>query len=296
MGVLDGRVAIVTGGGRGVGRCHAEALAAAGAAVVVSDLGEGAPDTVADIAARGGKASPFVGSVTSWEAAEALVRTAIDTYGDIDIVVNNAGFIRDAPMFAMEEATFDAVTEVHLKGHFAVSRFACAHWRAVAKAAGEGAALRPRRIVNTTSESGLFGGPAQINYGAAKGGIVSMTLIEAREMGRYNVTANCIAPRARTPMTEFIPKFAKPAEGFDRYDPANVSPTVVWLASDLASGVNGQVFIVLGDQIHRVQPATIANSIVNGGHPWTAEQIAERMADLFGPEGPGVPAWAGPPM
>lgn len=296
MGLLDGKIAVVTGGGRGVGRCHAEALAAAGAAVVVSDVGDGAADTVAEISARGGQASPFVGSVTSWESAEALVQTAIDTYGELDIVVNNAGFIRDAPLFAMEEAPFDAVAEVHLKGHFAVSRFACAHWRNVAKAAGEGAAFRPRRIINTTSESGLFGGPGQINYGSAKGGIVSMTYIAAREMGRYNVTANCIAPRARTPMTEAIPKFAKPAEGFDKYDPANVSPTVVWLASDLAAGVSGQVFIVLGDQIHRMQPPTIAGVITNDGRQWTALEIADRAADLFGQDGSGVPPFGGPPM
>ncbi len=296
MGVLDGKVAIVTGAGRGVGRCHAEALAAAGARVVVADLGESARETVAAIAARGGQASPFLGSVASWEAAEALVATALETYGDLDIVVNNAGFIRDAPCFAMEEEPFDAVVEVHLKGHYAVTRFAIRHWREAAKAAGEGAELAPRRIINTTSESGLFGGPGQINYASAKGGIVSMTMVEARELGRYAVTANCIAPRARTPMTEVNPKFARPAEGFDRYDPANVSPVVVWLASDLAAGVSGQVFIVLGDQIHRMQPAVVAASITNGGAAWTPEQIAARHDELFGAAGSGVPAWAGPPM
>lgn len=296
MGLLDGRVAIVTGAGRGVGRSHAEALAAAGAAVVVNDVGDAATEVVSVISARGGKASPHIGSVSNWESAEALVRTAVDTYGDLDIVVNNAGLIRDAPAFAMDEQSFDAVVDVHLKGHFAVTRFAFAYWRDVAKAAGDGAALRPRRVINTSSESGLFGGPGQINYGSAKGGIVTMTLIEAREFGRYNVTANCIAPRARTPMTEVNPKFAAPAEGFDKYDPANVSPAVVWLASDLSDGVSGQTFIVLGDQVHWMRPASIAGSVTNDGQRWTPEQIAARMGDLFADGSSGVPAWGGPPM
>lgn len=296
MGALEDKVAIVTGAGQGVGRCHAEMLAAEGAAVVVNDLGERADEVAASIVAAGGRAVAHRGSVTDWSAASAMVELAIREFGDLHIVVNNAGFIRDAMSFAMPEDQFDAVVEVHLKGHFGVSHFAAAYWRAQAKAAGEGAALVPRRIINTTSESGLFGGPGQSNYGSAKGGIVTLTLIEARELGRLNVTVNCIAPRARTPMTEVNPKFAKPDAGFDKYDPANVSPMVAWLASDAAADVSGQVFIVLGDQIHRMRPAEIANSAFAGQRRWTVADIEANRAALFGDAPSGVPAWGGPPM
>ena len=226
MGALNDKVAIVTGAGQGVGRCHAELLAAEGARVVVNDLTERADEVAEAIVAAGGQAVAHRGSVSDWSAAEAMVGTALDRFGELHVLVNNAGFIRDAMSFTMTEEQFDAVVDVHLKGHFAPTHFAAAYWRAQAKAAGEGAELVPRRIINTSSESGLFGGPGQSNYGSAKGGIVSMTLIQARELGRLNVTANCIAPRARTPMTDVNPKFARPETGFDKYDPANVSPMV----------------------------------------------------------------------
>ena len=159
-----------------------------------------------------------------------------------------------------------------------------------------GAPLVPRRIINTSSESGLFGGPGQANYGSAKGGIVSLTLVLARELGRIGVTVNCIAPRARTPMTEVNPKFSKPETGFDKYDPANVSPLVAWLASDDAADVSGQTFIVLGDQIHRMQPAQIAGSITGGNARFTVESISAQRNALFGGQPAGVPVWGGPPM
>ncbi len=296
MGALTGKVAIVTGAGQGVGRCHAELLAAEGASVVVNDLTERADEVAEAIVAAGGQAVAHLGSVSDWTAAEELVSMAIDAFGDLHILVNNAGFIRDAMSFAMTEEQFDSVVDVHLKGHFAPSHFAAAYWRAQAKAAGEGAALVPRRIINTSSESGLFGGPGQSNYGSAKGGIVSMTLVQARELGRLAVTANCIAPRARTPMTEVNPKFARPETGFDKYDPANVSPMVAWLASDDAADVSGQVFIVLGDQIHRMQPAHIASTALAGDHRWTVAEISARSSELFAEVPSGAPAWGGPPM
>ncbi|MGA1542744.1 MAG: SDR family NAD(P)-dependent oxidoreductase, partial [Ilumatobacteraceae bacterium] len=252
MGALSGKVAIVTGAAQGVGRCHAEYLAREGAAVVVNDLSPAVDDVVAAIAADGGRAVAYRGSVSDWSNAEELVATAVSTFGDLHVLVNNAGFIRDAMSFSMEEGQFDSVVDVHLKGHFAPSHFAAVHWRNAAKALGESGVLPQRRIINTTSESGLFGGPGQGNYGSAKGGIITMTLVLARELGRYNVTVNCIAPRARTPMTEVNPKFAKPDTGFDKYDPANISPMVAFLASDEASDVSGQTFIVLGDQVHRI--------------------------------------------
>lgn len=300
MGALSGKVALVTGAGQGVGRCHAELLAAEGAAVVVNDLSDAADEVAAGIRAVGGKAVAAKGSVTDWAVAESLVATAIREFGDLHILVNNAGFIRDGMSFSMDEAQFDAVVGVHLKGHFAPTHFAAKYWRDAAKAVterdGESAVLPARRIINTTSESGLFGGPGQSNYGSAKGGIITMTLVLARELGRYNVTVNCIAPRARTPMTEVNPKFAKPESGFDKYDPANVSPMVAFLASDHASDVSGQTFIVLGDQVHRMRPTEIAGSVVAGGRPWTVEDLAAKKAELFGGGASGVPTWGGPPM
>ena len=296
MGALNGKVAIVTGAGQGVGRCHAELLAAEGAAVVVNDLGETADEVAAGIVAAGGRCVAQRGSVTDWSAAQALVQRAIDEFGDLDILVNNAGFIRDGMSFSMEEQQFDSVVGVHLKGHFAPAHFAAVHWRNVAKEMGEGAVLPARRIIMTTSESGLFGGPAQSNYGSAKGGILTMTLVLARELSRYNVTVNCIAPRARTPMTQVNPKFAQPSEGFDKYDPANISPMVAFLASDAASDINAQTFIVLGDQVHRMRPAEIANSISGGGQKWTVEGLIAAKDEMFGGTPSGIPVWGGPPM
>jgi len=297
MGALTGKVAIVTGAGQGVGRCHAELLAAEGAAVVVNDLGESADAVAAAIVANGGRAVAQRGSVTDWAAAEALVQRAIDEFGDLHILVNNAGFIRDAMSFSMEEQQFDSVVGVHLKGHFAPAHFAAVYWRNQAKALeGTEGGLPQRRIINTTSESGLFGGPGQGNYGSAKGGIITMTTILARELGRYNVTVNCIAPRARTPMTEVNPKFTKPESGFDKYDPANISPMVAFLASDHASDINAQTFIVLGDQVHRIRPTEIANSLTGGDKKWTVEGLAAAKDQLFGGAPSGVPAWGGPPM
>jgi len=296
MGALNGKVAIVTGAGQGVGRCHAELLAAEGAAVVVNDLGESADEVAASIVAAGGRCVAQRGSVTDWSAAQALVQRAIDEFGDLDILVNNAGFIRDGMSFSMEEQQFDSVVGVHLKGHFAPAHFAAVHWRNVAKEMGEGAVLPARRIIMTTSESGLFGGPAQSNYGSAKGGILTMTLVLARELSRYNVTVNCIAPRARTPMTQVNPKFAQPSEGFDKYDPANISPMVAFLASEAASDINAQTFIVLGDQVHRMRPAEIANSISGGGQKWTVEGLIAAKDEMFGGTPSGIPVWGGPPM
>lgn len=296
MGALNGKVAIVTGAGQGVGRCHAELLAAEGAAMVVNDLGESADEVAAGIVAAGGRCVAQRGSVTDWSAAQALVQRAIDEFGDLDILVNNAGFIRDGMSFSMEEQQFDSVVGVHLKGHFAPAHFAAVHWRNVAKEMGEGAVLPARRIIMTTSESGLFGGPAQSNYGSAKGGILTMTLVLARELSRYNVTVNCIAPRARTPMTQVNPKFAQPIEGFDKYDPANISPMVAFLASDAASDINAQTFIVLGDQVHRMRPTEIANSISGGGQKWTVEGLIAAKDEMFGGTPSGIPVWGGPPM
>jgi NAD(P)-dependent dehydrogenase (short-subunit alcohol dehydrogenase family) len=296
VGALDGKVVIVTGAGQGVGRCHAEHLASLGASVVVNDVTDAADEVAAAITSAGGAAVAHRGSVSDWSAAAGMVQQAIDTFGDLHVLVNNAGFLRDAMSFSMTEEQFDAVVDVHLKGHFAPSHHAATYWRSTFKALPEGTAPTPRRIIMTTSESGLFGGPGQANYGSAKGAIITLTLVLARELERLGVTVNCIAPRARTPMTAANPKFAAPDSGFDKYDPANVSPMVGWLASDASEGVSAQVFIVLGDTIHRVAHHEVRTSVSAGDERWSVESISAHRDELFAGDPAGVPAWGGPPM
>jgi NAD(P)-dependent dehydrogenase (short-subunit alcohol dehydrogenase family) len=285
MGAVDGKVAVVTGAGAGLGRAHALLLASEGARVVVNDIGDGAQDVVDEITKSGGEAVAHVGSVSDWEASEALIRTAVDAFGDLDVLVNNAGFTRDKMSFNMDEADFDAVVDVHLKGHFCPSRHAGVYWREQSKAGS----TKPRRIVNTTSEAGLFGSTGQANYSSAKGGIVSLTWVFARELARYGVGANAIAPRARTAMTESMPMFAAPEAGFDRFDPANISPVVVWLASDAAADVTGKVFIVIGGDVHLVQGFEVVATVQTEGR-WTADGLAARTGDLFGDRERGLGA------
>jgi NAD(P)-dependent dehydrogenase (short-subunit alcohol dehydrogenase family) len=274
MGLLDGKVAIVTGGGRGLGRAHCLALAAHGAAVVVNDPGAGlhgeshgdstgqtpAEAVAADITAAGGRAIADHSSVADWAATEKLIALAATEFGGLDVVVNNAGILRDKMLFSMTEDDFDAVIAVHLKGTFAMTRHACAYWREEAKR-GTGPKSRGGRIINTTSGTGLFGTVGQANYGAAKAGIVSLTTITALEMARYRVTANAISPIARTRMTDGIPGVAvrNPVPddpvpgGFDPQDPANASGLVVYLASDASAWLTGQVFRVHGSRVQRLR-------------------------------------------
>jgi NAD(P)-dependent dehydrogenase (short-subunit alcohol dehydrogenase family) len=286
VGAVDGKVAAVTGAGAGLGRAHALLLAHEGAKVVVNDIGDAAQAVVDEITAAGGEAVAHVGSVSDWSASEALIRTAVDAFGDLDVLVNNAGFTRDKMSFNMDEAEWDSVVDVHLKGHFCPSRHAGVYWREQSKAG----ATKPRRIVNTTSEAGLFGSTGQANYSSAKAGIVALTWVFARELERYGVGANAIAPRARTAMTASMSMFDAPDEGFDRFDPANVSPTVVWLASDAAADVSGQVFVVIGGDVHLVQGLEIVSNVRTEGR-WTATDLAARAGDLFGERerGLGVP-------
>ena len=269
MSLLDGKVAIVTGGGRGLGRAHCLALAAHGAAVVVNDPGVGlhgestdqtrqtpAEAVAAEITAAGGRALADHSSVTDWAATEKLIALAVAEFGHLDVVVNNAGILRDKMLFSMTEEDFDSVIAVHLKGTFAMTRHACAYWRDEAKrGAGRGG-----RIINTTSGTGLFGTVGQANYGAAKAGIVSLTTITALEMARYGVTVNAISPIALTRMTDGIAGVAvrNPVPdgtlaGFDPQDPANASGLVVYLASDAASWLTGQVFRVHGNRVQRLR-------------------------------------------
>src|SRR6516162_4862120 len=267
---LSGKVAIVTGAGRGIGREHALALAAAGAKVLVNDLGgslggEGADrapaeEVVAEIEAAGGEAVADGENVADFAGAERMVRHAIDALGGLDILVNNAGIIRDRMLVNMDEAEWDAVVNVHLKGHFAPTRHAAAYWRERSKA---GDTVRAR-VINTSSPSGVFGNDGQANYGSAKAGIAALPLIAAQELGRYGVTVNCIAPNARTRMTEqAFGEIAAPEEGFDPMDPGNMAPVVVALCADEAQDITGQIFFVYG-------------GAVNVLHGWSAGELFSR--------------------
>jgi NAD(P)-dependent dehydrogenase (short-subunit alcohol dehydrogenase family) len=255
--ICRGRVAIITGAGRGLGRAHALAFAAAGASVVVNDIGvenDGsggsagpAHDVVAEIRAAGGEAIANGSDIADWTQAGALVRAAIDAFGRLDVVVNNAGFVRDRMFVSTSEEEWDAILRVHLKGHFCVTRHACDHWRAESKAG------RPvdARIVNTSSGAGLQGSVGQSAYSAAKAGIAALTLVQAAELGRYGITSNAIAPSARTRMTEsvFADMMKRPESGFDVMDPANVSPLVVWLGSAESRDVSGCTFEIAGGKL-----------------------------------------------
>lgn len=255
MGICDGRVAVVTGAGRGIGRAHALALAAAGARVVVNDVGAALDGTgagagpaeavVTEIRAAGGEAVANTDDVATWDGAERLVHHAIDAFGDLHVLVNNAGVLRDRMLVNLAEDEWDTVMRVHLKGHAAPLRFAASYWRDRAKAG----VSTDARIVNTSSGAGLAGSVGQGAYSAAKAGIVALTLVAAAELARYGVTVNAIAPAARTRMTAevFGDRMAAPTDGsFDRMAPENVSPLVVWLASPASAGVTGRVFEVEG--------------------------------------------------
>jgi NAD(P)-dependent dehydrogenase (short-subunit alcohol dehydrogenase family) len=279
MGICDGRVVIVTGAGRGIGREHALAYAREGAKVVVNDLGgdttgEGADltpaqQTVEDIKAMGGEAVVNGDNVADFEGARRIIQTAIDSFGRLDTLVNNAGILRDRMLVNMTEAEWDAVIAVHLKGTFGPTRHAAEYWREQTKA-GE---TVDARIVNTTSPSGIFGNAGQTNYGAAKAGIASFTVICAMELGRYGVTANAIAPVARTRMTENLGFGQAPEGQFDRLDPANISPLVVWLGSNESKEVTGRVFLVDGDRVGVAEGWHRGPTADNNGMRWEPAQL-----------------------
>jgi len=291
---LGGKVAIVTGAGRGIGRAHALALAEAGANVVVNDLGgslagEGADlspaeHVVAEIRAAGGEAVADGENVADFEAARRLVEHAIATFGTLDIVVNNAGILRDRMLVNMSEDEWDAVIAVHLKGHFAVTHHAAAYWRGRAKA---GEQLRAR-VINTSSPSGVFGNVGQTNYGAAKAGIAAFTVIAAQELGRYGITVNCLAPNARTRMTEETFELGGRPEGFDPLDPANNSPVVVALCADDAQVITGHVFHVWGGAVNALRGWT-AGELFHSDEGWDPDALLtallERFPDGAAPEG-----------
>jgi len=288
MGTLDGRVAIITGAGRGLGREHALLFAAEGAKIVVNDLG-GANDgsgsdmtpaqqTVADIKGMGGEAIVNTDNVSDWDGAKRMIDSAIEAFGDLDILVNNAGILRDRVLVNMSESEWDSVIQVHLKGHFAPTHHAAAYWREQAKAG----ITKPRNLVHTSSTSGLFSNPGQANYVAAKSGIATFSQICAKELSRYNVKSNAIAPAARTRLTMATPGLedvmaAKDGK-FDEWDPANVSPLVAYLASDLCE-FSGETFYVQGGQVTRVATWAMAEEIKQDDR-WTVSALAKAITAL----------------
>ncbi|MDQ1438769.1 MAG: hypothetical protein QOK43_2398 [Acidimicrobiaceae bacterium] len=292
MGALDGRVAIITGAGRGIGREHALLFASEGAKVVVNDLGgaiDGSGDdrtpaeqVVDEIKGMGGQAVSNADNVADWEGSQRLVNAAVEAFGDLHVLVNNAGILRDRVLVNMTEEEWDAVIHVHLKGHFAPTRWAAAYWREQAKSGKEVKAS----VINTSSTSGLLGNPGQTNYGAAKAGIAAFTVICAQELSRYGVRSNAIAPAARTRMTESTPglgdvvKVPDEPDAFDVWDPANVSPLVAYLATE-SCPANGKVFFVQGGKVQTFQPWTLTDSIDKQDR-WTVAELETEMKALLG--------------
>ena len=292
--MLDGKVAIVTGAARGLGRVEALELARCGARVVVNDLGVagdgiGRDSTAADavveeIRSGGGEAIAHFGDVADWDDAQSLIKTAIDTYGDLNILVNNAGFCRDKMIFNMSEEEFDSVLRVHVKGNFCTLKFAAMYWREKAKA---DAGPVYGRIIGTSSEAFLYCSVGQPNYAAGKAGITALTLSTGLAVMKYGVTANVICPRARTRMTDtggmLSEMFAKPEEGFDTFDPANISPIVAYLGSPSAENVSGQVFVVCGENVTVVGRPDITqpeSQFHNDGR-WTVEGLDQQLSPYF---------------
>src|SRR6478609_7059903 len=290
MGALEGRVAIITGAGRGIGREHALLFAQEGAKVVVNDLGgamDGSGDdrtpaeqVVDEVRAMGGEAIANADNVADWEGGQRLVNAAIEAFGDLHVLVNNAGILRDRVIVNMTEQEWDAVIHVHLKGHFCPTRFAAAYWREQSKA---GTPVKAS-IIHTSSTSGLLGNPGQANYGAAKSGIATFSQICSMELSRYGVRSNAIAPAARTRLTEQTPglsevvKVPEDAGKFDTWDPANVSPFVAYLATEDCP-FSGEAFLVQGGVVQRFAPWTLSEKIDKGDR-WTVAELAAQADKL----------------
>ena len=289
-GICEGRIAVVTGGGRGIGREHALELARQGAAVVVNDLGgtpdgtgadAGAAQAVADeITAAGGKAVANVDDVSDWGGAERLIGQAIEAFGGLDVLVNNAGILRDRTIATMSEQEWDAVIRVHLRGTIAPTRFAVTYWRDKAKRTGQPTSAR---LINTTSASGIYGNFGQSNYGAAKGGIASFTIIAAKELARYGATANAVAPAARTRLTEAL----MPAEYASNLGPEHISPLVAWLASSESGEITGRVFDVMGGRIGVAESWRLGPEAAKDGG-WDAAELGSVIPGLVAKAAPNV--------
>lgn len=287
---LAGRTAIVTGAGSGLGRAEALALAEHGAAVVVNDLGARAHDVAEEIKASGGRAVAVLGDISDWSVGSTLVDAAVDAFGGVEIVVNNAGITRDAMLLNMSEQQWDDVIATHLKGHAALSRAAAIHWRATAKASG---AVVEGRVINTASEAFLLGGAGQANYAAAKAGIVALTLSTSRGLAKYGVTANAVCPRARTEMTANVfgddPHSGDDPHGrkLDIMAPERVGEFVSFLAAPAARTINGQVFIVYGDMVALMAPPTVQQQFTAADGTFTVDELADRVLPYMSTLPPG---------
>jgi NAD(P)-dependent dehydrogenase (short-subunit alcohol dehydrogenase family) len=298
MGICDGRTVIITGAARGLGRAYALAFAAEGANVVVNDIGtslagEGrdtsaADGVVAEIVVAGGKAIADYEDVTDWDAAKRIVEKTIAAFGDLHVVVNNAGIVRDRMFVSATPEEWDATMRVHLRGHFCLSRHAVEYWRAKQKAGTDPDA----RIINTSSGAGLQGSIAQAAYSTAKGGIASLTLVQAAELGRYGITANALAPSARTRMTEqaFAEKMATGGNAFDAMDPANIAPTVVWLGSAESAAVTGCVFELEGGKI-MLEDGWREGPVVDAGARWEPGEVGDAVHKLIAQRAPPRRVW-----
>jgi len=276
---LHGRVAVVTGAGAGLGRAEALGLAADGATVIVNDLGAAldASDVIDEIRTAGGHAVPVAGDISDSATATEIMRVATEDLGGLHIVMSNAGITRDAMLFNMTDAEFDAVVAVHLRGHFLLNRNAAAHWRAASKEAG---APVYGRLINTASEAGLLGPPGQANYGAAKAGITALTLSASRALERYGVRANAICPRARTSMTADVFGEA-PAGEVDPLSPDHVVTLVRYLAGPASEGVNGQVFVVYGNTVTLMAAPRVQQVFIADGDEWDETVLGERLSGYF---------------
>ena len=298
MGICDNRTIIITGAARGLGRAYALAFAAEGANVVVNDIGtslggEGrdtsaADAVVAEITGAGGKAVANYEDITDWDAAKRIVEAAVSAFGDLHVVVNNAGIVRDRMFVSATPEEWDATMHVHLRGHFCVSRYAVDYWRSKQKAGTDPDA----RIINTSSGAGLQGSIAQAAYSTAKGGIASLTLVQAAELGRYGITANALAPSARTRMTEqaFADKMATEGQTFDAMDPANIAPTVVWLGSAASAHVTGCVFELEGGKI-MLEQGWREGPVLDAGARWNPADVGSAVDRLLSEREPPRKVW-----
>jgi NAD(P)-dependent dehydrogenase (short-subunit alcohol dehydrogenase family) len=282
---LDGRTALITGAGQGLGRAEALALAGAGARLVVNDYDKDAAQAVVEeITSTGAEAVAAAGDVSAWSTGESLVKTAVDTYGSLDVLVNNAGVVRDRFIFNISEEEWDTVIGVHLKGHAATTRFATSYWREQSKSTG---APVYAHVINTSSEAFLYGAPGQPNYSAAKAGITALTLSTANACGRFGVRANAICPRARTAMTAEVFGEA-PTDELDPLSVDHVVPLVTYLASPAAERISGQVFVAYGPMVALASAPGVDKRFDASGPTWTVDDLDGALGSYFADRDPAV--------